>query len=898
MKSIRNVFLPILLIFVVSIVRSQQNVDPKSVEGSHRKHYVDIDQIPDDALEKGVIYIKLAPHFAERFTDNQVTLLKNGIVSFSIPSIDALNERFSVDNFNPLFSGRIINPEYHERHRRHYLHLWYALRVPADMDIREVVKAYQNIADVQIAEPVYRIRHTDHTVKVPADNPGRTWFPERFVKPEIDQGPDKVFVKNFSEDLFPDELKAADPSSFISSPDSDKQGNPELFPKIDELPEPWIPNDPQINSQRGHYESIDLFRAWTLERGSSLVVVSVHDSGILFTHPDLENAMWEGIGSAGAATQPANHGTHVAGTVAAVTNNGLGGAGIAGGSGPEGGARLMSVDIFNDENITTFSGYVYAADLGVPISQNSWSYENSGAFNQVDLDGIDYFVANGGGDIMEGGIVFFSAGNDDDDGKWYPGYYENAIAVAAVTNDGIKSTFSNYGDWVDLSAPGSGVYSTTLNNNYGTSSGTSMACPHVSGVAALVLSYIPGMITAAQLKEILLLSADTINYVNPNYIDQLGAGRVNAYRSLITARNYGVLNPAGLTALVEGNAEIRLNWGLNVNENQILLAYNTTGFFEPPTGEPTVGDEISPGTFVIYAGTESEFVHQSLMIGTRYYYKLWSYDGERYSLGIEVFADTDCGVFAIPLYQDFPEMRIPNCWETYSVGEGKEDQVWNVGRISFGGLNTEDFSENYAFIDSDFFGPGFFQNADLRSPLMDFSEFSEVYLSFRHFYRHRSGSRAAVYYSLDFGEGWTLIQEWQSTTTNPENFSVHLPELANLNNVYLRWNYQGSDAYYWSVDRILVSHVTSVAGIDNGVPIFSVFPNPARSGQSIAIRGVQISRANYGIYNQVGSMVATGVIDIADGAGIFVLPELPAGMYILRTESKSGWLSQKILVLP
>jgi subtilisin family serine protease len=898
MKFIRYFFLLLLLVLVASLARSQKPVDATPVAGSPGKHYVDIDLIADEAMEQGIIYIKLAPHFADRFAGNQVTLLKNGIVSFSIPSIDALNERFSVDNFNPMFSGRIINPEYHERHRRHHLHLWYALRVPGDRDIREVVKAYQNSADVQIAEPVYRIRHTDDKVKVPADNPGRTWFPDRTDKREIDPDPNKGFLKNFSDDFFVDELKTVEPSSFISSPGSYKQDNHGLLTKADELPEPWIPNDPQINSQRGHYESIDLFRAWTLERGSSLVVVSVHDSGVLFTHPDLENAIWEGIGPSGAATQPANHGTHVAGTVAAVTNNGLGGAGIAGGSGPEGGARLMSVDIFNDENITTFSGYVYAADLGVPISNNSWSYENSGAFNRADLDGIDYFVANGGGDIMEGGIVFFSAGNDNNDERWYPGYYENAIAVASVTNNGIKSSFSNYGDWVDISAPGSGVYSTTLNNNYGTSSGTSMACPHVSGVASLVLSYIPGMITAAQLKEILLVSADTINHVNPNYIDQLGAGRVNAYRSLITAQNYGVLNPAGLTASVEGESEIRLNWGLNVNENQILLAYNTTGIFEPPTGEPNVGEEISPGTFVLYVGTGNEFFHESLMMGARYYYKLWSYDGERYSLGITVFADTDCGVFALPLYQDFPEMRIPNCWKTYSVGEGKEDQVWNVGRISFGGLNTEDFNENYAFIDSDFFGPGFFQNADLRTPLMDFSELDDVYLSFRHFYRHRSGSRAAVYYSLDFGEEWTIIHEWQSTTTNPEQFSVHLPELANTNNVYIRWNYQGSDAYYWSVDRILVSNVTSVASIDNANPVLTVFPNPVRQGQNITISGIQTFPANYGVYNQMGSLVAKGILEFVNDAGSISLPELTPGMYIIRTETISGWQSRKILILP
>jgi subtilisin family serine protease len=896
MKILRCVtILMIIMTIFVSLSKGQVQVDISNNFNSSRNHVVDIDQVPYEAMEEGIIYIKLDPSWTDYFSDQQVTLQKTGIVSFSIPSIDALNERFLVDNFNPLFSGRLIDPANHERHREYNLHLWIALRIPGDYDIKEVVKAYQQSPDIQIAEPVYKIRHVDHSVKVPEINPGRTWFPDRGDMTETVR---KEYTR--LNNAWDSNKSYLDHVPFVETYSSfpHDQTEPNIIQKSEELPEPWIPNDPQINSQKGHYESIDLFRAWTIERGSRLVVVSVHDSGILFTHPDLENAMWEGIGPAGAATQPANHGTHVAGTVAAVTNNGLGGAGIAGGSGPDGGARLMSVDIFNDEDITTFGGYVYAADLGVPISNNSWSYENSGSFNRADLDGIDYFVDNGGGDIMDGGIVFFSAGNDNNDERWYPGYYENAIAVAAVTNDGIKSTFSNYGDWIGISAPGSGIYSTTLNNNYGNSSGTSMACPHVSGVAALVLSYIPGMITAAQLKEILMLSADTINHVNPNYIDQLGAGRVNAYRSLVTARNYGVLNPAGLSALTEGEAEIRLNWGLNVNENQILLAYNTTGNFDPPTGEPQVGDEISPGTFVLYVGTESEFVHQDLMMGTRYYYKVWSYDGERYSLGITAFTDTDCGVFALPLYQNFSEMRIPNCWETYSVGDGESGQVWNVGRISFGGLNTEDFNENYAFIDSDFFGPNFSQNADLRSPLIDFSDLDDVTLSFRHFYRHRSGSRAAVYYSLDFGEEWTLIHEWQSTTTNPEYFSVHLPELANKNNVYLKWNYQGSDAYYWSVDRILISSATSVVTDEFSIPTLNAFPNPVRSGQNITISGIQTTQVNYGVYNQIGSLVARGVLDTENNAGIIALPELPAGMYILRVETFRGWQSQKILVLP
>lgn len=858
-------------------------------EDSFRKH---LDNLSTASIEEGIIYIKLSQAHAHKYFDH-VSLNKSGIVEFSIALVDSLNMQFKVTNFKPLFGGPKINTAFTDRHRAHQLHLWFALKLPDDMDLEQVLKAYNALPDISIAEPVYRIINVDQPNAVSKRNPGRTFFPVRNLKSDPDPTQIQPVANTRQRAVnsgIPKNIHSADKPIITVKND---------FP---EEIEPFVPNDPQLNSQDWHYNAIELPKAWTIEKGSSLVTVSVHDSGILYSHPDLANAMWPEIGPGGLSTKPGNHGTHVAGTVAAVTNNGVGVAGIAGGSGPAGGARLMSVDIFNDETITTYDGYVYAADMGVPISQNSWGYEDPKAFNQADLDGIDYFVENGGGEILDGGIVFFSAGNDDSDDLWYPGYYESAIAVASTTTNDHKSGFSNFGEWVDISAPGSGVFSTTLSNSYGNLSGTSMACPHVSGVAALVLSYIPGMISAEQLKEILMLSTDSIDQVNPNYVGMLGAGRLNAYKALLLARSYAVLNAENLSAVALGENAIMVNWDLNLQEDTVVVAVNSTGLFTRPESTVNEGDEINPGTYILYKGIGKEFSHDTLQMGTRYYYHIWSYDGERYSLGKTVFADTDCGFFPTPYIQPFAEERIPNCWQSFAVGEGEADQIWEVGRISFGGLNTTDFSELYAYIDSDIFGDGFFQNTDLRSPAFNLSDMNQVTLSFSHYYRHRTGSGASIHYSLDNGENWKLINEWLASTSNPENFSISIPEIAGQPNVIFKWNYFGSDSYYWSVNNITVSEIspylqTNTIRLSNP---FSLFPNPAKPGQNVTVTmpGNFTETTLISIYNAAGQLINQFQNIPADNNNLVSLPTMQPGIYIVSISNHKNLQTLKLIVAP
>lgn len=295
--------------------------------------------------------------------------------------------------------------------------------------------------------------------------------------------------------------------------------------------------------------------------GNPNVIVAVVDTGIDFSHEDLAaNILESGHINTNNISKPieaGDHGTHVAGTIAAVSNNGKGVAGIAGGNTAEGkrGISLLSCQIFgNGGNGSTSQAIKWGADHGAVISQNSWGYDydlnqdgrltgeeleyaRSAKIENVLKDAVDYFIKYAGCDDageqlpdspMKGGVVLFAAGNDGID-NGCPANYEPIIAVGATIRNGRKASFSNYGAWVDIAAPGQNIYSTLPGNSYGYLSGTSMACPHVSGVAALVVSHCGGRgFTNSQLEEKLLMTANRT--ITPPS-DQIG-GLVDAYEAV------------------------------------------------------------------------------------------------------------------------------------------------------------------------------------------------------------------------------------------------------------------------------------------------------------------------------------------------------------------------------
>ena len=374
-------------------------------------------------------------------------------------------------------------------------------------------------------------------------------------------------------------------------------------------------NDPGLPSQ-WHYSNngdkmfaattaagadINVPEAWKLTGGSPSIIVAIVDEGVKYTHPDLADNMWvnpdgSGVPGYNFATNStkltwsvshydnkgkydgdSGHGTHVAGTVAAVNNNGKGVCGVAGGTGSNDGVKLMSCQIFSGGKGGTISTSVraikYAADNGASIIQCSWGYPTQSPFTSdsyyernyaAEKEAIDYFVSKKNNDVLDGGLAIFAAGNDATNFASYPGGYRSYVSVTSFGPDYLPAYYTNYGPGCNVAAPGGDAYispsgssaaqvlstlpSELYQSDYGYMQGTSMACPHVSGVAALGLSYalVKGkQYTVAEFKSMLLTSVNDIDtYLDGtkqslttmqlrNYRKQMGTGAIDAYQLLM-----------------------------------------------------------------------------------------------------------------------------------------------------------------------------------------------------------------------------------------------------------------------------------------------------------------------------------------------------------------------------
>ncbi len=366
---------------------------------------------------------------------------------------------------------------------------------------------------------------------------------------------------------------------------------------------------------------INVAPAWEICAGDPSIIVAVVDGPVASDHEDLADNVWtnafefsgekgvdddgngfvddiHGINLSGRSTnlgpiswdnpQEIGHGTHVAGTVAAVNNNGIGVSGVAGGTGKKDGVKILNVQVFVGASNTGLGrvaqGFVYAANQGASILQCSWgrapfrmSDDDYKRVYSAEYEGIVYFIEKQRpGSPLNGGICIFSAGNDGA-ACAYPSALAGVISVTSLAADGTPSTFSNYGPPADIAAPGGdmhyylsqptekgNVLSTLTPNQgtYGYMAGTSMSSPHVSGVAALGLSYAKRLgktFTPEEFKALLLSSVNDLDpYMEevktyspyttqigtylpgmlnlPALKGQYGCGMVDAYKMLMAVR--------------------------------------------------------------------------------------------------------------------------------------------------------------------------------------------------------------------------------------------------------------------------------------------------------------------------------------------------------------------------
>jgi len=548
-------------------------------------------------MREGVVRIKLTEEKASILQNAKLAKSDLGYVKTGDKVLDAALAECKADNMQRLFRPA---GKFEAKHRKHDLHLWYEISFDRSTKVPNAVKAFSGLNNVKISEPVYE-------------------------KAIIGYNP--LNVKRVPLNTDPDDPQYVDQWHYN--------------------------NTGQTGGTVG--ADISLPQAWNIETGNSDIIVAVTDGGIDVNHEDIAANMWVNTGEIpgngvdddgngyvddvngygfgdNTGTIPADfHGTHVGGTVGAVTNNGVGVAGVAGGDGSGDGVRLMSCAAFGDNGTGGFAEtYVYGADMGAVISQNSWGYTSAGVFEQAVLDAIDYFIAEAGFDEfgnpngpMQGGIVIFAAGNDGSDGDWYPGVYEPTVAVGGTDHNDDEYVFSNRGDWVDLAAPAVNVLSTLPGNSYGTLTGTSMACPHVSGVAGLIISQNSGNITPAQLRARLEQTTDPL----PG-LEFLGSGRVNAFAAL--QQDDGVAPEAisDLAATDKDLSSVTLSWTApadagNGSATSYDIRYSTSEItaanFESAT---TVADP--QGAAV--AGTAETYMVSGLSPSTTYYFAIKSAD--------------------------------------------------------------------------------------------------------------------------------------------------------------------------------------------------------------------------------------------------------------------------------
>ena len=437
-------------------------------------------------------------------------------------------------------------------------------------------------------------------------------------------------------------------------------------------------NDPLLNDQ-WHYNNdghiagtkvgadANVFKAWeTGVTGSKDVVVAIIDGGFQVDHPDLKDNVW--INTAELNGKPGvdddgdgyvddiygynfvikssdinahSHGTHVAGTVGATNNNGIGVCGVAGGSDGKGGVKMMVCQVFDSRASSSAvadfgAAIVYAADRGASIAQCSWGAGVADEEDKSVTAAVDYFTKNGGGDKMNGGLCIFASGNNGEEGNYYPGCLDKVVAVGSMAPDGSVAYYSNRGKWVDVTAPGGledngqqyGVLSTLPNSTYGYNEGTSMACPHVSGIAALILSkYGNKQFSNETLRTLLTTSVNDLYTQNPEYEGLMGSGYIDAYKAL-QGKEGSVPEAVADFTVTASHDNALIEWTIPETEEKSIdhhvIYYSTEAF--SATDDLNKLSSATVDTKFKYSGDKMSYEVEGLKASTKYYFAIVAYN--------------------------------------------------------------------------------------------------------------------------------------------------------------------------------------------------------------------------------------------------------------------------------